>query len=72
MTALQTVERKIKLKRQAISLFRADVQRLQLEAGLLRLRHFFERRIEATEDQRALSRYIDAIEVLLQVLREGK
>lgn len=70
MTELQTVERKAKLKRQAVSLIRADIERLQFEAGLLKLRHFFERQIEHTEDQQALSRYRDMIEVLLQALRE--
>jgi hypothetical protein len=72
MTELQTVERKAKLKRQAICLIRADVQRLQLEAGLIKLRHFFEQRIDHAEDQRALSFYLDMIEVLIQALREAK
>jgi signal transduction histidine kinase len=69
MNELQTVSRKIKLKRQAVSLFRAEVQTLQLEAALIKLRHFFEQQIDHADDQRALSRYLDMIEALLQALR---
>jgi DNA-directed RNA polymerase specialized sigma54-like protein len=69
MNELQTVSRKIKLKRQAVSLFRAEVQTLQLEAALIKLRHFFEQQIDHSENQQALSRYLDMVEVLLQALR---
>ncbi len=72
MTELQIIARKIKLKRQAVSLIRAEIQRLRFEAGLLKLRQFLERQIDHAEDQRALSRYLDMIEALLQALREGK
>jgi len=69
MTELQIIARKIKLKRQAVSLIRAEIQRLRFEAGLLKLRQFLERQIDHAEDQRALSRYLDMIEALLQALR---
>ena len=69
MTEQQVIARKIKLKRQAVSLIRAEVQTLRFEAGLLRFRHFFERQIDHAEDQRALSRYLDMVEALLQALR---
>lgn len=72
MNELQTVSRKIKLKRQAVSLFRAEVQTLQLEAALIKLRHFFERQIDHADDQRALSRCLDMVDGLLQALREEK
>jgi len=72
MTEQQVIARKIKLKKQAVSLIRAEVQTLQLESELLKLRHFFERQIDHAEDQRALSRYLEMIEALLQALREGK
>ena len=70
MTEQQTIARKIKLKNQAVSIIRAEVRRLQLEAGLLKVRRFFERQIDHAEDQRALSRYLEMIEALLQALRE--
>lgn len=72
MTDQQVLDRRIKLKRQAIYLIREEVKKLQLEASLLKLRHFFERQIDHAEDQRALSRYLEMIEALLQALREGK
>jgi len=72
MTELQIIARKIKLKRQAVSLIRAEIQRLRFEAGLLKLRQFLERQIDHAEDQRALSRCLDMVDGLLQALREEK
>ncbi len=70
MTERDILKRKIKLKRQAISIINAEVQRLRLEAALLEVRHFLERQIDRTENQKALSQNIDMVEGLLQAIRE--
>jgi hypothetical protein len=70
MNDLETINRKIKLKRQVVFISRAEVQRLQLEAWLLKVRQFLERQIDHAEDQHALSRHIDMIEALLEAMRE--
>ncbi len=70
MNELETIKRKIILKRQALAIIRGDLQRFKLEADLLKLRLHFEKQIDHTEDQKALSRYLDMTEALLQALRE--
>lgn len=65
MTDLQTVKRKIHLKRQAVRLIREEIKALRFRGALLEVKAELERQITPTFDP-VLSRKIDAVVSLLE------
>jgi hypothetical protein len=65
MTAEQTIQRKLFLKRQAVSIIRHDCAELRVHLFLLKLKSKLEKQI-AEEFDPILSRRLDAVQVLLE------
>lgn len=65
MTEPVIIQRKLFLKRQALSIIRHDVAELRDQLLLLRLKNKLERQIRGEFD-RQLSRRLDAVQILLE------
>jgi len=66
MVQAQLLQRRIKLKRQAIPLIRAEIRKDQLRLALLLIKSDLERQIDLDCYDPVLSRKLDAITVLLE------
>ncbi|HOO51636.1 MAG TPA: hypothetical protein PLK94_10155 [Alphaproteobacteria bacterium] len=65
MNELQTVKRKILLKRQAVRVINDEIRELRFKRNLLQMKADFERQIGKDFDKR-LSHRIDAVRFLLE------
>jgi hypothetical protein len=65
MTELQTVQRKIHLKSQAVCLIREDIKTLRSRVTLMKMKADVEKQMKSTFDP-VLSRRLDAVIFLLE------